>query len=67
MRCSGTHKWVTSWEKSFVRSLVPYRKCKRCGTVQRGIYDPLSRYVVWETAGERGYVKAQQTPTRKSA
>jgi len=36
--------------------------------MQRGIYDPLSRYVVWETAGERGYVKAQQTPiARKSA
>jgi len=60
MRCLFAHKWVTSWEKTFVRSIVPYRKCRRCGVVQRGIFDSLTRDVSWETLRERNYMKAQQ-------
>jgi hypothetical protein len=60
MRCLFAHKWVTSWEKTFVRSIVPYRRCRRCGTVQRGIFDSLTRDLSWETLRERNYIKAQQ-------
>lgn len=60
MRCLLSHKWVTSWEKSFVRSFVPYRRCRRCGIMQRGIYDSLTRDLSWQTVRERTYIAAQQ-------
>lgn len=60
MRCLFSHKWVTSWEKTFVRSLVPYRRCQRCGIMQRGTYDSLTRDVAWESMRERTYIAAQQ-------
>jgi len=46
MRCPYAHKWVILWEKSG-GSLFANRRCKRCGTMQRGTYDPLSRFITW--------------------
>lgn len=60
MGCLFAHKWVTSWEKTFVRSLVPYRKCRRCGIMQRGNCDSLTREVSWETMREHNFSAAQQ-------
>jgi len=60
MRCLFMHKWVTLWEKSFIRSFVPYRTCKRCGTMQRGVHYTLSSDIAWETTRERTYLKLQQ-------
>ena len=60
MRCIFTHEWITSWARAFSRSFVPYRKCARCGIMQRGICDSLTREVSWETVRERTYVWAQQ-------
>ncbi len=60
MRCMFTHEWVTYWAKAFSRSFVPYRKCTRCGIMQRGICDSLTREIFWETMRERTYVWAQQ-------
>ena len=60
MRCLLSHRWVTSWEKTFVRSFVPYRRCQRCGIMQRGVYDTLTRDISWQTMRERTYIAAQQ-------
>jgi hypothetical protein len=51
VRCLLTHKWD---RKIFDRSAFYYRTCKRCGKMQRGIYD------TWETMRERTYIKSQQ-------
>jgi len=60
MRCLFMHFWVTSWEKSFIRSFVPYRTCKRCGTMQRGVHYSFSSEIAWETMRERTYLRMQQ-------
>ena len=60
MRCLLSHKWITSWEKTFARSFAPYRRCPRCGIMQRGIYDSLTRDLSWQTMRERTYIAAQQ-------
>jgi len=66
MRCLFTHKWgnpkavpVTSCVR-YIRTVLYYRICKRCGTMQRGIYDRFWNYMVWETMRERTYIKSQQ-------
>lgn len=66
MRCLFTHKWVLG--KAFnvrsrvpyVRSVLPYRTCERCGSMQRGTHDPYSGEVAWETMRERTYIKSEQ-------
>lgn len=58
MRCLFGHKWVR--KASNVRSLLPYRTCERCGTMQRGIYDPFWRDIAWETIRERAYTTPVQ-------
>ena len=60
MGCLFAHKWVTTWQKTFVRSLVPYRRCIRCGVTQWGIHDTLTREVSWEAMRERTYFDFQQ-------
>ena len=61
MGCLFAHKWVTSWQKTFVRSLVPYRRCLRCGVMQRGIHDSLTKETAWETMRERTYLALEQS------
>ena len=59
MRCLITHKWFVGGEFE----IIPYyhwRQCNRCGKVQRGIYDRISRNTYWETVRERVYVKPVQ-------
>lgn len=51
MRCLFIHSWG---RKSFDGSNYYVRTCKRCGTVQRGIYGN------WETIREFAYVKYEQ-------
>jgi len=66
MRCLLIHKWVLG--KTFnvrsripyVRSVLPYRICERCGSMQRGTYDAYSGDVAWETMRERTYIKSEQ-------
>lgn len=66
MRCLLTHKWVIGTEFNvrspgpYVRSVLPYRTCERCGTMQRGIFKALWTDISWETIRERAYVKSQQ-------
>ncbi len=56
MRCLLKHKWVMG-ETFDVKSFAPWRKCKRCGTIQRGIYDKDRKNITWETMRERVYNK----------
>ena len=58
MGCLLTHKWVLG--KPGLRFLHPYRMCERCGTMQRGLRDPLQGDTIWETMRERTYVKSVQ-------
>jgi hypothetical protein len=58
MGCLFTHKWVRN--VSNIRSVLPYRTCELCGTVQRGIYDPFWNEIAWETMRERGSIKLAQ-------
>lgn len=66
MRCLLAHKWVVGQAFNvrsripYVRSILPYRICERCGTMQRGTYDAYSRDVDWETMRERTYIKSEQ-------
>jgi hypothetical protein len=66
MRCLLTHKWVIGTEfnvrspSPYIRSVLPYRTCERCGTMQRGIFKALWRDISWETVRERTYIKSQQ-------
>ena len=36
MRCLFAHEWVTLWEKS-LGTIACFRKCKRCGILERGV------------------------------
>jgi len=49
--CLLTHRWD---KRVFDRSAFYYRSCKRCGKIQRGIYN------TWEIIRERAYVKSEQ-------
>lgn len=65
-RCLLTHKWAIGTEFNvrspgpYVKSVLPYRTCERCGTMQRGIFKALWRDISWETIRERTYIKSQQ-------
>ena len=54
MHCLFAHKWVIQTETKrrpdgfHVRSVIPYRRCERCGAVQRGIHDKFWKDIVWE-------------------
>ena len=52
-RCLFTHAWVISGGEPFIRSVVSYRTCKRCGVLQRAVRCSLSGQVAWETVQER--------------
>jgi len=58
MRCLLTHKWVMG-EAFDVKCFSPWRKCKRCGMVQRGTYDKDRKDITWETMRERAYKKVK--------
>jgi len=53
-RCLFTHTWILQTETKrridgfSVRSVIPYRTCKRCGKMQRGIHDKFWGDIVWE-------------------
>ena len=51
MRCLLTHKWILGAPID-VKSFAPWRKCTRCGMVQRGIYDKKRKDITWETMRE---------------
>lgn len=38
-----------------VQEFSPWRKCRRCGTVQRGIYDADRESITWQTLRERTF------------
>ena len=44
----------------YVRHVLPYRTCERCGTMQRGAHDTYSGGIAWETMRERTYIKSEQ-------
>ena len=54
VRCLFSHKWAIQTVSRrdlhgfYVKSVIPYRLCERCGQMQRGILDPFWRDVVWE-------------------
>lgn len=54
MRCLLKHNWVLG-EAFDVQYFSPWRKCGRCGLVQRGTYDKERRDVIWEPMRERAY------------
>jgi len=58
MRCLLKHKWVLG-EAFDVQSFSPWRKCERCGMIQRGTYDDERKDITWETMRERVYRKGQ--------
>jgi len=66
VRCLITHKWVTgrafhvTSRVPYVRHVLPYRKCERCGMMQRGAHDAYSGGIAWETMRERAYIKSDQ-------
>jgi len=53
-RCPFSHRWsiqtVTRRDVHgfYVKSVIPYRICGRCGQMQRGIFDTFWRDIVWE-------------------
>jgi len=58
MRCVFKHKWVLG-EAFDVQSFSPWRKCERCGMIERGTYDEEREDIIWETIRERVYRKGQ--------
>ena len=58
MRCLIAHRWILG-ETFDVKSFSPWRKCKRCGLIQRGTYDKARKDIIWETMRERVYSKAR--------
>lgn len=58
MHCLFTHTWVFG-EPIDVKSFSPWRKCKRCGRIQRGTYDKARKDIAWETIRERIYSKSK--------
>jgi len=57
MRCLFPHRWTRSVIN--VQRTVAYRRCIRCGTMQRGIFNHFWDDISWETIRERGYLEAQ--------
>ena len=52
--CLFGHKWVLQTDSSLqrdgfnVRYAIPYRRCERCGKLERGVRDAFWRDIVWE-------------------
>jgi hypothetical protein len=64
MRCLFGHKWFLGKAvdvTSDVRAVLYYRRCERCGKMQRGL-DTFSGDIPWETVRERSYLRAKQIP-----
>jgi len=57
MRCLIKHNWVLG-EAFDVQSFSPWRKCERCGMVQRGTYDKERKDIIWETMREHAYKRS---------
>jgi len=57
MRCLFPHRWARSVIN--VQRATAYRRCMRCGTMQRGIFKHFWDGISWETIRERSYVDAQ--------
>jgi len=61
MRCIFTHQWTIYLKTGLAHGTrLAYRNCKRCGLMQRGVYDGLYQDIVWENVRERTFVKSQQ-------
>ena len=58
IRCLFTHEW--GGKESSGRPFPPYRMCKRCGVLQRGVYDGLFQDMAWETMRERAFMASEQ-------
>ena len=54
MHCLFAHRWILG-EVFDVQSFSPWRKCTRCGVVQRGVYDAVREDITWETMRDRSY------------
>lgn len=65
-RCLFRHKWgagkvvTATSDVRYARAVPHYRTCKRCGTMQRGIYDRVWNCIAWETMREREFIKSEQ-------
>lgn len=57
----NAHEWKTIWEGRGGAFSVK-RKCKKCGSTQRGTYHPAARYITWNAIAEAGHgdVRPQQ-------
>lgn len=62
MRCIFAHHWATNVTSVLAErtSVLAYRQCRRCGTMQRSIYDAVHQDVAWETIREREFIRSQQ-------
>lgn len=58
IRCLFMHEWGR--KESSGRPFPPYRMCKRCGVMQRGVYDGLFQNMAWETIRERAFMVSEQ-------
>jgi len=47
MRCLFRHVWAVR-EKSFIRSVVLYRTCERCGALEHASHQSLSGEITWQ-------------------
>jgi len=64
MRCLFGHKWFLGKAvnvTSDVRAVLYFRRCERCGKMQRGL-DTFNGDIPWETVRERSFLRAQQIP-----
>jgi len=51
VRCLLAHRWG---RKRYDGSDFYFRKCEKCGAIQRGIYN------VWEPIRDRAFIKSEQ-------
>lgn len=58
MRCLFPHKWTRSIIN--VQCATAYRKCVRCGTMQRGTFERFWDEISWETIRERSYAESRK-------
>jgi len=58
MGCLFNHNWILG-ETFDVQAFSPWRRCKRCGAVQRGVYDEFREDIMWETMKERTYDRSK--------
>lgn len=61
MPCMFTHQWKIVLKTRLAhKTRLAYRTCRRCGLMQRGIYDGLYQDIVWESTRERTFIRSQQ-------